>query len=61
MSGDARAALEDLWRTAGGDLAALARVTLTAADPRLPTDRKIGATASAAVAAASLAPAEVWG
>ncbi len=46
MSADARAALEHLWHTAGGDPAALARVTLTGADPLLPTDFKIGGAAS---------------
>jgi hypothetical protein len=57
MSGDARAALEDLWHAAGGDPAALARVILTGTNPPLPTDFKIGA----AVATTSLAATEAWG
>ena len=61
MSADARGALEHLWHTAGGDPAALERVTLTGADPLLPTGFRIGAATSAAVATTSLAAAEVWG
>ena len=61
MRAAARSALEHLWHTAGGDPAALARVTLAGADPVLPTDFKIGAAASAAVAATSPAAAEPWG
>jgi len=38
----AAAALRDLWTQAGGDPAVLARVTLTGADPVLPTDFRIG-------------------
>jgi hypothetical protein len=61
MGADARAGLERLWHTGGGDPAALGRVTLTGADPLLLTDFKIGAAASAAGAATSLAAAELWG
>ena len=57
---DARAALEDLWRRAGGEPGALARVTLAGADPILPTDFKIGTAASATIAAGALAAAEIW-
>jgi crotonobetainyl-CoA:carnitine CoA-transferase CaiB-like acyl-CoA transferase len=53
-------ALEQLWSQAGGDPAALARATLTGADPILPTDFKIGAAASATIAATALAASEVW-
>ena len=42
MTADAVTALEDLWRRAGGEPGALERVTLTGADPILPTDFKIG-------------------
>lgn len=57
---DARAALEDLWRRAGGEPGALERVTLAGADPILPTDFKIGTAASATIAAGALAAAEIW-
>jgi crotonobetainyl-CoA:carnitine CoA-transferase CaiB-like acyl-CoA transferase len=60
MSRDARLALEQLWDAAGADRAALSRVTLTGADPLLPTDFKIGTAASAVIAAAGLAAAEFW-
>jgi hypothetical protein len=38
---EASAALAKLWSQAGGDAAALDRITLTGADPILPTDFKI--------------------
>ena len=60
MDLDARAALDGLWRAAGGDPAALDRVTLSGADPLLPTDFKIATAASAAVAATALAATELW-
>lgn len=52
--------LADLWRLAGGDPAALARVALTGADPVLPSSFRIGACAQATLAAAGLAAAEIW-
>src|SRR5215470_11378888 len=54
------AAFEQLWNEARGDPAALERVTLTGTDPILPTDLKIGTAASAVIAAAGLAAAELW-
>ncbi|HBH03351.1 MAG TPA: carnitine dehydratase, partial [Candidatus Rokubacteria bacterium] len=48
-------ALEQLWTAAGCDAAALERVTLTGADPLLPTDVKIGTAATAVIAATGLA------
>jgi crotonobetainyl-CoA:carnitine CoA-transferase CaiB-like acyl-CoA transferase len=54
------AALADLWGLAGGDPAALARVSVTGADPVLPTDFRIGTAATAVVAAGALAAAELW-
>jgi crotonobetainyl-CoA:carnitine CoA-transferase CaiB-like acyl-CoA transferase len=60
MAPPAEAALDRLWRAAGGDPAALARVALTGDDPLLPTDYRIGAAASALVAASALAAAELW-
>ncbi len=60
MTSDAFRALEDLWKIAGGEPAALDRVTLTGADPILPTDFKIGTAASAVIAAGALAASELW-
>jgi crotonobetainyl-CoA:carnitine CoA-transferase CaiB-like acyl-CoA transferase len=57
---DAFTALESLWSLAGCDPAALERVTLTGADPILPTDFKIGTAASALIAASALAAGEIW-
>ncbi len=56
----ASAALADLWAQGGGDPAALERVTLTGADPILPTGIKIGTAASALIAASALAATELW-
>src|SRR3990170_7879749 len=55
-----RAALEQVWAAAGGEPAALERVTLTSADPLLPTDVRIGTAAAAVIAATGLAASEVW-
>lgn len=52
--------LRDLWRQAGGEPGALERVTLTGADPVLPTDFMIGTAASAVLGASALAAAELW-
>jgi crotonobetainyl-CoA:carnitine CoA-transferase CaiB-like acyl-CoA transferase len=60
MATDAFAALESLWSQAGCQPAALQRATLTGADPILPTDFKIGAAASATIAAGALAASELW-
>jgi len=60
MPTDARLALEDLWWRAGCEPTALERVTLTGADPLLPTDFKIGTAASATIAAGALAATELW-
>jgi len=60
MSADTRGALEHLSHTAGGDPAALERAPLAGAVPLLAPGFKIGAATSAAVAATSLAAAEVW-
>jgi crotonobetainyl-CoA:carnitine CoA-transferase CaiB-like acyl-CoA transferase len=57
---DAAVALETLWTLAGCDPAALERVTLTGADPILPTDFKIGTAASSVIAAGALAASEIW-
>jgi crotonobetainyl-CoA:carnitine CoA-transferase CaiB-like acyl-CoA transferase len=52
--------LADLWRLAGGDPAALDAVTLTGAEPILPSSFRMGAAAQTSVAAAGLAAAEIW-
>jgi crotonobetainyl-CoA:carnitine CoA-transferase CaiB-like acyl-CoA transferase len=52
-------ALARIWRIAGGDEAALARVSLTGADPALPSSFKVGTVAQATIAASALAAAEV--
>jgi crotonobetainyl-CoA:carnitine CoA-transferase CaiB-like acyl-CoA transferase len=57
---DSVAALRDLWARAGGESAALERVSLTGADPILPTDFKIGTAASAVIGASALAATEIW-
>jgi len=57
---DAAAVLAELWRSAGEDPAALAQVTLTGGDPVLPGNFKIATAATASIAAAGLAAAEVW-
>ncbi len=54
------AALRQVWESAGGEPAALERVTLTGEDPLVPTDVKIGTAAAATIAAAALAATEVW-
>jgi crotonobetainyl-CoA:carnitine CoA-transferase CaiB-like acyl-CoA transferase len=54
------AALQQLWTDARCEPAALERVTLTGADPVLPTDVRIGTAATAVIAATTLAATEVW-
>ena len=60
MPTDAFSALEGLWSRAGCEPTALERVTLTGADPILPTDFKIGTAATAVIAAGALAASEIW-
>ena len=52
--------LAGLWSAAAGDPAALGRVTLTGAEPVLPSSFRVGAAAQSAIAAAALAAAEIW-
>jgi crotonobetainyl-CoA:carnitine CoA-transferase CaiB-like acyl-CoA transferase len=52
--------LSDLWRLAGGEPAALDAVTLTGAEPQLPSSFRVGAAAQASIAASGLAAAEIW-
>jgi crotonobetainyl-CoA:carnitine CoA-transferase CaiB-like acyl-CoA transferase len=55
-----REILSDLWRLAGGEPSALDAVTLTGAEPILPSSFRVGAAAQAPVAAAALAAADIW-
>lgn len=52
--------VSDLWRGAGGDVAALDMLTLTGDEPQLPSSFHVGAAAQASIAAAGLAAAEIW-
>jgi crotonobetainyl-CoA:carnitine CoA-transferase CaiB-like acyl-CoA transferase len=55
-----RAILADLWTLAGGEPAALDTVTLTGAEPQLPSSFRVAAAAQTTIAAAGLAAAQVW-
>jgi hypothetical protein len=55
-----REILADLWTSAGGDLAALDTVTLTGAEPQLPSSFRVAAAAQTSIAAVALAAAQVW-
>ncbi|WP_398477381.1 CoA transferase [Tardiphaga sp.] len=55
-----RAILAELWTDLGGDRTALERVTLTGAEPALPSSFRTGAAAQVSIAAAGLAAAEIW-
>jgi crotonobetainyl-CoA:carnitine CoA-transferase CaiB-like acyl-CoA transferase len=52
--------LADLWRAARGDSDALSRVSLSGAEPALPSSFRVGAAAQASIAASALAAAELW-
>jgi crotonobetainyl-CoA:carnitine CoA-transferase CaiB-like acyl-CoA transferase len=54
------AAFQQIWADARCEPAAIEHVTLTGADPMLPTDVKIGTAATAVIAATALAATEVW-
>jgi len=56
----AREALDAIWSRAGGDPAALERVSLSGTDPVLPSSFRIGTAAQVSIAAAGLAAAELW-
>ena len=51
--------LRDLWLASGGDAPALDAVTLTGAEPALPSSFAVGTAARAAIAAAALAAREI--
>src|SRR6185436_6130339 len=53
-------ALADLWRMAGQPAEALDAVTLTGAEPVLPSSFAVGTAAQATVAASALAANELW-
>src|SRR5258708_23891835 len=52
--------LEAIWTAAGGDPSALDAVTLTGAEPQLPSSFRIAAAAQASIAAVGLAAAQIW-
>jgi crotonobetainyl-CoA:carnitine CoA-transferase CaiB-like acyl-CoA transferase len=52
--------LADLWKLAGGEPSALDTVTLTGAEPVLPSSFRVAAAAQASIAASGLAAAEIW-
>jgi len=52
--------LDALWREAGLPAAALASVSLTGAEPVLPSSFAVGTAAQASIAAAGLAAGELW-
>ncbi|HEY0328515.1 MAG TPA: CoA transferase [Rhodopseudomonas sp.] len=54
------AILAALWHSVGGAPAALDAVTLTGAEPQLPSSFRVGAAAQVSIAAAGLAAAEIW-
>ena len=52
--------LRDIWTSAGGDAAALARVHLTGDEPQIPSSFRVAAAGQTTIAAAGLAAAEIW-
>ena len=56
----ARATVEKLWRVARLDPAALDHLTLTSAEPVLPSSFAVGTAMQASVAASALAAAQCW-
>src|SRR3954471_10670180 len=57
---DAKGALAALWQHAGQSAAALDAMTLTGAEPALPSSFAIGTAAQASIGATALAAAELW-
>src|ERR1700676_2101838 len=55
-----REILADLWTLAGGESSALDAITLTGAEPQLPSSFRVTAAAQASIAAAGLAAAQIW-
>lgn len=52
--------LKDIWTSAGGDQAALARVQLTGEEPQIPSSFRVAIAGQTTIAAAGLAAAEIW-
>ena len=52
--------LSDIWTSAGGDQAALARVHLTGDEPQIPSSFRVAVAGQTTIAAAGLAAAEIW-
>lgn len=52
--------LKDIWTSAGGDQAALARVRLTREEPQIPSSFRVAVAGQTTIAAAGLAAAEIW-
>ncbi|QPF89614.1 CoA transferase [Bradyrhizobium commune] len=52
--------LKDIWTSAGGDAAALARVRLTGEEPQIPSSFRVAVAGQTTIAAAGLAAAELW-
>lgn len=57
---NAKDALAALWREASHAVEALAHLTLTGAEPALPSSFAVGTAAQASIAAAALAAGELW-
>lgn len=52
--------LRDIWISAGGDVAALARVRLTGDEPQIPSSFRVAVAGQTTIAAAGLAATEIW-
>lgn len=52
--------LKEIWISAGGDVAALARVRLTGDEPQIPSSFRVAVAGQTTIAAAGLAAAEIW-
>jgi crotonobetainyl-CoA:carnitine CoA-transferase CaiB-like acyl-CoA transferase len=52
--------LSDIWTSAGGDAAALARARLTGEEPQIPSSFRVAVAGQTTIAAAGLAAAEIW-
>ena len=57
---NARHVLEGIWGLAEGPEEALEQLTLSGAEPVLPSSFRVGTAAQATIAAAGLAAAELW-
>src|SRR6266704_6830970 len=55
-----REILTDIWTQAGGDPSALDAVTLSGAEPQLPSSFRVAAAAQASIAPTGLAAAQIW-